>query len=81
MHDALGNAEALVRLLIGDASLLTASDGNESQYSIVMEPLTRDGIIEVPRELPADSAIDDLMSGLAVRTGELRSSEPPLCGD
>ena len=33
--------------LIGDASLLTASDGNESQNSIVMEPLTRDRIIEV----------------------------------
>jgi hypothetical protein len=46
-----------------------------------MERLTRDRIIEVPRELPADAAIDDLTSGLAVRTGELRLSEPPLGGD
>ena len=48
----------------GDASLLTASDGNEAKNSIVTERFTRDRIIELLRELPADATMDDAIEKL-----------------
>lgn len=48
----------------GHGSLLTVSDDNDAYNSIVTEPLTRDRIIELLRELPADATIDDAIEKL-----------------
>ena len=49
----------------GDGAFLAASDGDEAQNSIVTVRLTRDRIIDLLRELPADATIDDAIEKLA----------------